>query len=314
MPTARANTWASAASPCPGFEAVTDEQTRRGLAAGVCAFLIWGTMPLYIHMFTGIPAADVLAHRVLWAFMMLVAAVAALSGWTRLRTALAAPRLMLMLAASGALIAINWLIYTWAVLNDRALDTSLGYFMQPLLNVAIGVLLLKEAFPPAKRIAVSLAVVGVGIVTVAHGSLPWVSIGLAFSFGFYGLIRKYTVIDPVTALLVETGWLVPVAALWLAMVPRDLFGHGIAIDIALVGSGLITIVPLGLFGYAARRLPLSTIGMLQYLGPSLVFLAAVFVLGEPLDIGRLAAFVCIWAGLVVFSIGGLRAASIPARR
>lgn len=292
---------------------MTEEQTRRGLAAGVAAFLIWGTMPLYIHMFAGIPAADVLAHRVLWAFVLLAFAVAALRGWPRLRMAMAAPRLMLMLAASGALIAINWLIYTWAVLNDRALDTSLGYFMQPLLNVAIGVLLLKEAFPLPKRIAIALAAIGVGIVTVVHGSLPWVSIGLALSFGFYGIIRKYTAVDPVTALVVETGWLAPVAAGWLAMAPRDVFGHGTAIDIALVGSGLITIVPLGLFGYAARRLPLSTIGMLQYLGPSLVFLAAVFILGEPLDIGRLAAFVCIWAGLVVFSIGGLRAAANPAR-
>lgn len=126
---------------------MTDEQTRRGLAAGVGAFLIWGTMPLYIHMFMGIPAADVLAHRVLWAFVLLAAAVAAIGGWPRLRAALRIPRLMVMLAASGALIAINWLIYTWAVLNGRALDTSLGYFMQPLLNVAIGVLLLKERFP-----------------------------------------------------------------------------------------------------------------------------------------------------------------------
>ncbi|WP_293779589.1 EamA family transporter RarD [Sphingosinicella sp.] len=292
---------------------MTEEQTRRGLAAGVGAFLIWGTMPLYIHVFVGIPAADVLAHRVLWAFVLLAFAVVVFRGWTRLRIAMAAPRLMLMLAASGALIAVNWLIYTWAVLNDRALDTSLGYFMQPLLNVAIGVLLLKEAFPLSKRIAVALAAIGVGIVTVVHGSLPWVSIGLALSFGFYGVIRKFTVVDPVTGLVVETGWLAPVAAGWLAMAPRDVFGHGTAIDIALIGSGLITIIPLGLFGYAARRLPLSTIGMLQYLGPSLVFLAAVFILGEPLDIGRLAAFVCIWAGLVVFSIGGLRGAANPAR-
>lgn len=139
------------------------------------------------------------------------------------------------------------------------------------------------------------------------------SIGLALSFGFYGVIRKYTAVDPVTALVVETACLTPFAVLWLAIAPRGLFGHGTVIDIALVGSGLTTIIPLGLFGYAARRLPLSTIGMLQYLGPSIVFLVAVFILGEPLDIGRLAAFVCIWAGLVVFSIGGLRGAPNPAR-
>jgi len=292
---------------------MTDEQARRGLAAGVGAFLIWGLMPLYLRLFDGISAGDVLAHRVLWSFVLLVVAAAAIRGWPRLRAALGRPRLLAMLAASGLLIATNWLIYTWAVLNGRTLDTSLGYFMQPLLNVALGVLLLKEAFPPAKRIAVALAVIGVAIITIAHGALPWVSVGLAFSFGFYGFIRKYTAIDPVTALIVETGFVAPLAAGWLALAPGGLFRHDLITDAALVGSGLVSIIPLGMFGFAARRLSLSTLGMLQYIGPSMVFLIAVFVFGEPLDIWRLAAFACIWAGLVVFSIGGLRAAAIPIR-
>ena len=292
---------------------MTEEQARRGLAAGIGAFLIWGLMPLYLHLFSGISAGDVLAHRVLWSFVLLAVAATAIRGWPRLRVAMGMPRLLLMLAASGTLIACNWLIYTWAVLNGRTLDTSLGYFMQPLLNVALGVLMLKEEFPLPKRIAVALAVIGVSIVTIAHGTVPWVSIGLAFSFGIYGFIRKFTVVDPVTALIVETGFVAPFGAAWLALSSGRFFGHGLVTDAALVGAGLVSIIPLGLFGFAARRLPLSTLGMLQYIGPSIVFLIAVFMFGEPLDIWRLTAFACIWAGLVVYSIGGLRAAANPAR-
>ncbi len=292
---------------------MTEEQTRRGLAAGICAFLIWGLMPLYLHLFQGVPAEDVLAHRVLWSFVLLVLAATVIRGWPRVRAVLTMPRLLIMLATSGFLIAGNWLIYTWAVLNGRALDTSLGYFMQPLLNVALGVVLLKERFERPKQIAVALAVLGVAIVTIAHGTLPWISVSLALSFGIYGFIRKFTIVDPVTALIVETGFVAPLAAGWLALAPGGLFRHDILTDVALVGAGLVSIIPLGLFGYAARRLPLSTVGMLQYIGPSGVFLVAVFFLGESLDIWRLVAFGCIWAGLLVFSIGGLRAAANPAR-
>jgi len=292
---------------------VTGEQTRRGLAAGIGAFLIWGVIPLYLRLFDGIPAADVLAHRIVWSFLLVCLAAFAFRGLPRLRAVLGQPRLLLMLAASGALIGGNWLIYTWAVLNGRTLDTSLGYFMQPLLNVALGVLLLKEPFETPKRIAVALAATGVAIVTIAHGSVPWVSIGLAVSFALYSLIRKQTPVDPVTGLVVETGIVLPVAIGWLVLAAAPLFHYGAITDTALIGQSVVSVVPLGLFGYAALRLRLSTLGLIQYLAPSLVFLIAVFVFGEPIDIWRLAAFACIWAGLLVFSIGGLRAAAIPAR-
>lgn len=292
---------------------MTEEQTRRGLAAGVGAFLIWGLMPLYLHLFDGIPAEDVLAHRIVWSFLLTCLAAFAIRGLPRLRAALGQPRLLLMLAASGALIGGNWLIYTWAVLNGRALEASLGYFMQPLLNVALGVVLLKEPFEKPKRIAVALAATGVGIVTIAHGTVPWVSIGLAVSFGLYGLIRKHTPVDPVTGLIVETGVVSPIAIGWLVLAAEPLFHYGAVTDMALIGQSVVSVVPLGLFGYAALRLRLSTLGLLQYLAPSLVFLIAVFIFGEPLDIWRLTAFGFIWAGLLVFSIGGLRAATNPAR-
>jgi chloramphenicol-sensitive protein RarD len=285
----------------------------RGLFAGIGAYFIWGLMPLYLKLLGALPAVDVLAHRVIWSAAVLALVVAAIGGWRRVTGALQRPRLLLLLAASTVMIAVNWLVYTWAVLNGRALDTSLGYFMLPLLNVALGVVLLKEPFPRARQVAVGFAVAGVAVLTVAHGALPWVSVVLALSFGLYGFIRKFTVVDAVTGLLVETALLAPIGLAWLAATPAGVIGHDRELMLLLAASGIVTTVPLALFGFAARRLSLSAIGFLQYLAPSMVFLIAWLGFGEPLDIWRLAAFLLTWAGIAVYVASGLRARAIAAR-
>ena len=286
---------------------------RRGLAAGIGACFLWGLMPLYLRLVAEVSVFDVLSHRVVWSFVVLILAALASAGRGRVRAAFRTPRLLLMLAASALLIGVNWLVYTWAVLNGHVLDASLGFFINPLLNVAVGVAFLGDRFSIYRRIAVGLAVTGVAVLTVAHGALPWISVALAVSFGAYGLVRKHTDVDAVTGLLIETLLLLPVALIWLELASTGIWGHGGNLDLLLAASGLVTTLPLALFGYAARRLSFSTLGFLQYLAPSMVFVFAILIFGETPDMWKLVAFLFIWAGLLVYSIGGLRAKAIPAR-
>jgi chloramphenicol-sensitive protein RarD len=290
---------------------VTEERTY-GLAAGIAAYFIWGLLPLYLKLLPALSAFDVLAHRIIWSAAALGVVTLLVGGGRRVLEALRRPRLLLLLGASTLMIAVNWLVYTWAVLNGRALDTSLGYFMLPLLNVALGMLLLNEPLPRAKRVAVGLAVAGVAVLTAAKGTLPWVSVVLALSFGLYGFIRKFTVVDPVSGLLVETTLLAPLGVAWLASTPAGVFGYDREL-LLLAASGVVTTVPLALFGYAARRLSLSAMGFLQYLAPSMVFLIAWLGFDEPLDPWRMAAFALTWAGIAVYLIDGLHRRSIPAK-
>jgi chloramphenicol-sensitive protein RarD len=290
---------------------VTDERTR-GLAAGIAAYALWGLLPLYLKLLSTLSAVDVLAHRVIWSAAVLALVAVLGAGWSRAAVVLKQPRLVLQLAASTMMIAVNWLVYTWAVMNGRALDTSLGYFMLPLLNIALGVLLLKEPFPRARQLAVGLALAGVAVLTIARGALPWVSVVLALSFGFYGFIRKFTAVDAASGLFIETALLTPFGAAWLLSTPAGIAGHAWPMLLLLAGSGIVTTVPLVLFGFAARRLSLSMLGFLQYLAPSMVFLIAWLGFGEPLDAWRLAAFALTWAGIAVFVAGSLRRRAKPA--
>ena len=246
------------------------------------AYLIWGVLPFYLRLLQGVPAADVLAHRILWTVLVVVVLISGLKGWERVRAALRQPRLLLMLLASAVCITINWGVYTWAILAGHAIDTSLGYFINTLVSVLFGVALLGERLGRLQWVAVGLAALGVAVLTIERGSLPLVSLALALSFGVYGLIRKQAAVDTATGLFVETLLLAPMAA-------------------TLALGGLATAIPLLLFGLAARRLPLSTLGLMQYVAPTMVLLEAVLLFGEVLDPARLAAFCCIWAGLAVYT-------------
>ncbi len=288
--------------------------TRDGLIAGLGAYVIWGLMPLYLRLMQGVPAGDVLGHRIAWSLLVLSLVLAASRGWQRLRPILANRRLLLLLLASAVAIGVNWLVYTWAILAGHALDTSLGYFINPLLNVLFGVALLGERLTRLQWAAVALAAAGVAVQTIALGYLPWISLSLAVSFGLYGLFRKKAAVDGLSGLFVETLLLAPLALGWLATRPyglADLPGWQLAV---LAASGVVTATPLLLFGRAARVLPLSTLGLLQYLSPTLVMIEAVTLFGETLSPPRLAAFACIWAGLALYSWSLRPVAQSPATR
>jgi chloramphenicol-sensitive protein RarD len=276
---------------------------RAGLLAGLGAYLIWGLLPLYLKLLTGIEAGEVLAQRITWSVVIVAALVLATGGAARLRAALGQPRLMLLLFISAVCIAINWLVYTWSILNAHAIDTSLGYFINPLISVMFGVVLLGERLVPLQWAAVGCAVAGVAVTTIAHGEVPLISLALAFSFATYGLIRKQAAVDAITGLFVETLVLLPVALFWLLTRPPGAgFERPLPVLALLSAGGVLTAVPLILFGYAARRLPLSTIGLMQYIAPSMVLLQAVFLFGEPMDTAKLIAFSLIWLGLGLYTI------------
>ncbi len=265
------------------------------------AYLIWGVLPIYLRLLQGVPAADVLAHRILWTVLLVVLLISGLKGWERVRAALRQPRLLLMLLASAVCISLNWGVYTWAILAGHAIDTSLGYFINPLVSVLFGVALLGERLGRLQWVAVGLAALGVAVLTIERGSLPLVSLALALSFGVYGLIRKQAAVDTATGLFVETLLLAPMAALWVAQTPQGFAGWPPVTTMTLALGGLATAIPLLLFGVAARRLPLSTLGLMQYVAPTMVLLEVVLLFGEVLDPARLAAFCCIWAGLAVYT-------------
>ena len=268
----------------------------------MAAYLIWGVLPFYLRLLQGVPAADVLAHRILWSVLVVVVLIFALKGWDRVREAMRQPRLLLLLLASSVCIAINWLVYTWAILAGHAIDTSLGYFINPLVSVLFGVVLLGERLLRLQWVAVGLAALGVAVLTIERGALPLISLALALSFGTYGLIRKQAAVDAATGLFFETLMLAPVALLWLASTPQGFTGWPPVTLVTLALGGVATAVPLLLFGVAARRLPLSTLGLMQYVAPTMVLLEAVLWFGEVLDPARLTAFGFIWAGLAVYTL------------
>lgn len=287
---------------------MSDAQTQRhyGLIAGFTAYGIWGLLPVYIKALHGVDALELLAHRALWTVLLMAAILGLRRHFGALWAALSHGRTLALLALSSVLIAGNWLIYAWAILHDRVLDTSLGYFINPLFSVALGVLLLRERLRAVQWCAIALAAVGVVVKAWLAGTWPWLAIGLALSFAFYGLVRKQLQIDPVVGLMVETLFMVPFALLWFLGPLGSIWTHAPVVNGLLLLAGVLTAVPLLCFTFAARRLPLSTLGLMQYLAPTMVFALAVFVYNEPVGLGNIVAFALIWAGLAVFAIDGLR--------
>lgn len=275
---------------------------QRGYLLGIAAYVIWGLFPLYFKVLEQVPALQIIAHRAIWSalFGALLLLLWKHPNW--LRELIAHPRRLLVLVASGLLIACNWLIYVWAVNNGRMLETSLGYYINPLVNVLLGMLLLGERLRRLQWLAVSLALLGVLQQLWQAGSLPWVSLSLALSFGFYGLLRKQAPVAALPGLVVETWLLLPLALIWLALQPAGSFDYSPSTWLWLLAAGPITLVPLLCFNAATRLLPYTTIGFLQYLAPTLVLLQAVWLFGEPLPTHKLLAFACIWAGLLVYSL------------
>jgi chloramphenicol-sensitive protein RarD len=295
-----------------------EQSWRRGLLYGVLAYGSWGFMPVYIKAVRGVPILEVLSHRVFWAFLLLLALCWKQGELGTIRAAIRTPRTLALLAGSTAAIAVNWLAYIWAVANGHVLESSLGYFINPLVNVLFGDLILAETLDRPVRIAVGVAAVGVLWMAIRAGHVPWVSLTLATSFGLYGLLRKLAPVGGLAGLTIETALLSPLAGGYIALAVatgRSGFLAGRPwIDFLLLMAGPVTAVPLLFFAGAARRLPLSTLGMLQYLSPSLQFLLAVFAYHEALDRPRLVAFVFIWTALVIFAVHTARRTRLPAGR
>jgi chloramphenicol-sensitive protein RarD len=289
------------------------DPARVGVLLGIGAYLIWGLLPLFLHLFEGVSPVEIVAHRVLWS-LLLLAAAASLSGKTRaIVAALRQPGVLPVLLASSVLIAANWTIYAYAVLNQHVLEASLGYFINPLVNVLLGVIVLKERLRRPQIAAVAVAALGVMVLAVANGASLGIPLGLAFSFGLYGLLRKMAPVDAFAGLTIETVLIAPFAAgvlVWAAQGGHAAWGESGTRDLLLIASGPITAAPLLLFAAAAKRLRYATLGVLQYIAPTLQFLQGWLLFGETLTPVHLVTFGCIWAGLALYAIDGLRHARI----
>ena len=288
---------------------IGDKATRSGLMLGVGAYVLWGVLPLYLRLLNGVPALQIVAHRVLWS-LLLLAVIVVVFGRVRSLRAAARGRTLALLAASAVLIAINWLVYIWAVQHQHILDASLGYFINPLVNVALGMVLLKERLRRWQGIAVAIAGTGVVVAAVGGQSL-WISLTLAASFGLYGLLRKVAAIEALEGLTVETLLLAPICLALLIYTGANgqaAFGADRGIDVLLILAGAVTAAPLLMFAAAARKLRYSTLGLLQYIAPTLQFLQAVLLFGEKMQPGQFVVFALIWAGCAVYAWDSLRAA------
>jgi len=287
-------------------------EPRRGLLYGVVAYALWGIVPIYWKLMSRISPIEILAHRVVWGVVALGVIVWLAGAVPTVRTALADRRTIAVMALSGGLLVINWGVFIFAVSTDRLLDASLGYFINPLISVALGTLVLRERLRGLQWVAIAFALVGVVIRTWSVGHLPWISLVLALSFGCYGLVRKLARIETLAGSMIETLLLAPAAAIYLVVLAArggGELGHaGLGIELLLLSTGVVTALPLLLFTGAARRLPLSTIGFLQYLAPTGQFVLAVLIYDEAFAREQLISFGLIWLALAAFSVDLVRQA------
>lgn len=298
--------------PAPGIKAV-DKETTAGIAFGIGAYGLWGLLPLYFFALQPAGAVEIVANRVVWSLIFCVLLITVTRSWRALAGAFRDRSIFATLAIAAVLIAVNWLTYTYGVTTNQAVEASLGYFINPLVSVLLGVFVLKEKLRPLQWAAVGIGFVAVGVLTVSYGKLPWIALTLAVSFGLYGFVKKRVgpKVDAVTSLSVETMVLAPLAAatmVWLGVSgTATLASEGPGHFWLLLASGVITAVPLLFFGASARRLPMTTIGLLQYFAPVLQFVVALVVFQEAMTIDRWIGFGVVWLALLVLTVDMLRA-------
>ena len=295
---------------------------RRGLLAAATAFTIWGVFPAYWHLLKAVPSMQIMAHRVVWSAVLVVGWLLWRQGWDWWRTIAARPRMLAALALSGAVIAFNWGLYIWAVNAGHVVESALGYFINPLFSVMLGVLVLHERLNRVQWLSVAIAAVGVLWLTLNYGGFPWIALALAGSFGIYGVVRKLLGAPPVRGLGIENLYLLPAALAFLAWAEisgqRHLFAHGDApgwgagVAGLLVFGGVLTALPLIGFAAAVQRIPYSLVGLLQYISPTLQLLVGVLVLGEPFGRERAIGFAFIWIALGLYAADGVWRARVRA--
>ncbi|MGL4191250.1 MAG: EamA family transporter RarD [Vibrio sp.] len=293
---------------------MTPEQqdARKGMLLAVSAYTMWGIAPIYFKALGAVSALEILSHRVLWSFFLLAILVQLGRRWGNVQSVVKTPRKLGLLLITALLVGVNWLIFIWAINSNHLLDASLGYYINPLLNVLLGMLFLGERLRKLQWFAVMLAAIGVAIQLVVFGSVPIVAIALATTFGVYGLLRKKIQIDAQTGLFLETLFMLPAAAIYLFWI-ADTTTSNMALNpwqlnLLLVCAGVVTTLPLLCFTGAAARLKLSTLGFFQYIGPSLMFLLAVLIYGEAFSSDKALTFAFIWSALLIFSFDGLKTA------
>lgn len=289
----------------PAKHSQPEREERSALIAGVAAFATWGLIPVYWKLLSNLPASEILAHRFVWTTLFLIVLLSWQRRWPEVRDATRSRRALLYCFASGLAISINWLFFIWAVNVGRVIETSLGYFMTPLVNVLFGAIYLRERLTRWQFISVVLALVGVLNLTFGYGRLPWLALTLCVSFGLYGLLRKKSGVRPIPGLFLETTLLTPIALAYLLFLQRagtSTFGSAPwSLILILISTGIVTGLPLVWFGHAARHLRMTTVGFLQYLAPSCSFFLGVFLYHEPFTRAHLITFAFIWVALAIFT-------------
>lgn len=284
--------------------------SRNGALSALSAYLLWGFAPIYFKLLTEISAGEILMHRVIWSTVFLLVMIVAMKKWSQLMLALSQPKLILQLSLSASFLAVNWFLFIWAVNNDHLLDASLGYYINPLFNVMLGMIFFHERLRRNQLIAVGLALTGVVVQLVVLGTLPFISLALASTFAIYGLLRKKLPVNSFIGLFIESLLMLPIALLyWFFFVDTntgDMTLNAASLNFTLIMAGVVTTAPLLFFTAAAKRLTLSTLGFFQYLGPSIMFLLASFYYQETMKTAELVTFIFIWAALILYSIDSIR--------
>ncbi len=278
---------------------------KNGILAAMSAYLLWGVFPIYWKALSAIPAMEILGHRVVWSLIILIILLTVLRRWDWVKLLKRNPGTVATFVGSGTILGLNWLIFIWAVNNNFIVEASLGYFINPLVNVLLGVIFLKERMRMVQWGAVALAFLGVAYLTVSYGRLPWIALGLALSFGTYGLIRKTARLSSLEGLSIEMASLFLPSLIYLFFLSYNEMAAFTTIDnftmTLLLLSGIITAVPLLLFAYGARKIPLSLVGLLQYIAPSMQFMIGVFLYNEPFSSEKMIGFSIIWIALIIYS-------------
>lgn len=297
-----------------------EEQSRsnQGVLLAIAAYTMWGVAPIYFKAISYVNPLEIVSHRIIWSFVFLAILLHFSRRWSLVKQTITNPKKMKYLTVTSLLVASNWLIFIWAVNENHMIDASLGYYINPLLNVLLGMLFLKERLRSLQWIAVALAFTGVAIQIIAFGEVPVVALTLAISFGTYGLLRKKINLNAQTGLFVETMIILPIALLYLCIIAdsstSNLLNNDLSLNLLLLSAGIVTTLPLLCFNAAATRIMLSTLGFFQYIGPSFMFLLAVLVYGEAFTPDKIVTFTFIWLALIIFSYDGIQSSRLKRKR
>jgi|TARA_B110000240_G_scaffold197923_1_gene255177 chloramphenicol-sensitive protein RarD len=288
---------------------LNDKSVKAGVIFALAAYSMWGIAPMYFKLLASVPALEIVMHRIVWSALVLCLLLVLRKKLSQVLKAIRDPKIITTLSISGLLLAGNWLVFIWAVNNDRMLDASLGYFINPLFNVLLARLFLQESLTRLQLLAVFVALSGVVFLIYSYGQLPWIALALAISFSIYGLLRKKVTVDSMPGLFIESCIMLPFAVLyWLIMGTSsgNMLANSFDLNMTLLLVGVVTTAPLLCFTAAARRIRYTTLGFFQYIGPSLMFLLAVLYYQEPLDKTRIVTFVLVWIGLLIYVFDSLR--------